>query len=127
MVERIIITVSVLSSLALLYGAWHLYKRRLMQAVQPHSPAPGKPTLLYFTGEYCTVCKFQQTPIVESLRARLGESIAVQTYDVSTRPEIAARYRVLTLPTTVVLDAQGGVRAINYGVTGQSKLEAQLS
>lgn len=127
MAERILITLIILSSLALLYGAWQFQKGRLIKSIQPTGPATGKMTLLYFTGEYCTACKLQQTPIVEKIRTRLGESIAVEIYDVSTRPEIAARYRVLTLPTTVVLDAQGSVRAINYGVTAQSKLEMQLS
>jgi thiol-disulfide isomerase/thioredoxin len=126
MLERLILTVTIIGSLALLYGIWHYYKARLIRTIQSDGPAPGKPTLLYFTGQYCTACKLQQTPIVEKIRARLGQSIAIQTYDVSTHPDIADRYRVLTLPTTVVLDKQGGVKAINYGVTAQGKLEAQL-
>ena len=86
----------------------------------------GKPTLLYFTGEYCTACKFQQTPIVEQISSKLGDSIVVKMYDVSTQPEVASQFKVLTLPTTVVLDGRGQVKAINYGVTQQQKLEMQL-
>jgi hypothetical protein len=39
---------------------------------------------------------------------------------------VASRYKVLTLPTTIVLDRAGQVTHINYGVVAQSKLETQL-
>ena len=126
MPERLILAMTIIGGLVLLYGAWKYYKARLIQTIQSTSPATGKPTLLYFTGEYCTACRLQQTPIVEKISARLGETIAIKTYDVSTNPHMAGRYKVLTLPTTVVLDEQGEVKAINYGVAAQSKLEAQL-
>ena len=126
MLERVVITLTVVGSLALLWLVWQYYKTRLMAAIQPADLSTGKPTLLYFTGEYCTACKFQQTPIVEQISSRLGDSIVVKMYDVSTQPEVASQFKVLTLPTTVVLDGRGQVKAINYGVTQQQKLEMQL-
>jgi peroxiredoxin len=51
---------------------------------------------------------------------------ANKKYDVSQDPELASRYKVLTVPTTVVLDRRGRVAHINYGVTEQAKLESQL-
>lgn len=128
MLERVLISAVLLGGLGLLWGFWQFYKSRLLHAIQqPTGAATGKPTLLYFTGEYCAPCKFQQTPVVESLRAKLGNSVAVKIIDVSARPDLAGRYKVLTLPTTVVLDQTGRVAHINYGVTGQSKLETQLA
>lgn len=126
MLERVVITLTVVGSLALLWLVWQYYKTRLMAAIQPADLSTGKPTLLYFTGEYCTACKFQQTPIVEQISSKLGDSIVVKMYDVSTQPEVASQFKVLTLPTTVVLDGRGQVKAINYGVTQQQKLEMQL-
>jgi thioredoxin 1 len=126
MVERVAISLAISGGLGLLWWAWQYYKTRLMRAIQPADMERGKPTLLYFTGEYCAPCKFQQTPIVEQIRARLGDSVAVKTYDVSAQPDLASRYKVLTLPTTVVLDPQGQVMYVNYGVADQSKLESQL-
>jgi thioredoxin 1 len=127
MLERIVISLIIAGSLGLLWLGWQLYKARLMQTIRNRRTPFGKPTLLYFTGEYCLSCKFQQTPIVEQITARLGDSIVVKTYDVSAHLDLARQYKVLTLPTTVVLDKWGQVAHINYGVAGQSKLEAQLS
>ncbi len=126
MVERVAISMAIIGGLGLLWWAWQYYKTRVRRAIQPVDVARGKPTLLYFTGEYCAPCKFQQTPIVEQIRAKLGDSVAVKTYDVSAQPDLASRYKVLTLPTTVVLNQSGQVTHINYGVAEQSKLEMQL-
>lgn len=126
MPERIVITLTVIAGLGLVWLGWHYYKARLGHAIRPVGLPPGKPALLYFTGEYCTACKLQQTPIVEQIRGRLGDSVAVKTYDVSAYPDLAGRYKVLTLPTTIVVNARGQVTHINYGVTDVRKLEAQL-
>ena len=126
MLERVVITIAIVAGLGLLWLTWQYYKAKLVQRIRPDGISTGKPTLLYFTGEYCTSCKLQQTPIIEKVRSKLGNSVAIKTYDVSHFPDIASRYKVLTLPTTVVLNEQGQVKAINYGVTQQHKLEAQL-
>lgn len=128
MLERFVISLVIMGGLGLLWWSWQYYKSRLLHIIQQSADAAiGKPTLLYFTGEHCAPCKFQQTPIVEKLRAKLGNSIAIKIYDVSTQPDLASQYKVLTLPTTIVLDRAGRVAHLNYGVTGQHKLETQLS
>lgn len=126
MFERIVMTVVILAGLALLWLGWRYYKLKVTQTIQPVEAAFGRPTLLYFSADYCAPCKMQQTPIIDSLVAKLGESIVVQKYDVTEHPDLASRYKVLTLPTTVVLDSRGHVAHLNYGVTPQAKLEAQL-
>jgi len=127
MLERVMISAVIIGGLGLLWWTWQYYKSRLLHAIQqPAEAAGGKPTLLYFTGEYCAPCKFQQTPVVEKLRAKLGNSVRVKIIDVSVQPDLASRYKVLTLPTTVILDRRGQVAHINYGVTAQGKLETQL-
>jgi thiol-disulfide isomerase/thioredoxin len=127
MLERMVITLVILAGLALLWLGWRYYKLKLTQSIQPAEPAPGVPTLLYFSADYCAPCKLQQQPIVDNLVAQFGESLVVSRYDVAEHPDLASRYKVLTLPTTVILDSQGHVMHINYGVASQAKLEAQLS
>lgn len=127
MVERLMITLMILGCLGICWLGWRYYKARLVQTIQPSEPRLDKPFLLYFTGEYCSACKFQQTPVVDNLAATFGDSIVVREYDVSQYPELASQYRVLTLPTTVVLNQSGQVVHVNYGVTSRAKLEAQLS
>lgn len=126
MPERIAISVIILTLLGLLGLGWQYYKIKARQRIQPVEAGLGLPTLLYFWADYCTPCKLQQTPIVDSLSAKLGDAVMVKAYDVSQHPHLAHHYKVLTLPTTVVLDPAGQVRHINYGVTPQAKLETQL-
>ena len=42
-------------------------------------------------------------------------------------PDTATRYSVFTLPTTVLVDADGRVRHVNYGLTDANKLGRQLA
>jgi len=126
MFDRLVTTFFIIGGLGMLWLGWRYYKARLIHSIRPDFVAPGKPTLLYFSGEYCKPCKFQQTPIIKQMAAKFGNSIEVKEYDVSTRPEVARQYNVLTLPTTVILNPRGEVTHINYGDARQSRLEAQL-
>ncbi len=126
MAERLLIAVVVLAGLAACWSAWRYYKAVLVRSIRPNEVPTGLPALLYFTADYCAPCKFQQTPIVERLAAKYGDAVIIRKYDVSQEPDLAARYKVLTLPTTVVLDRQGQVAHVNYGVTEQGRLESQL-
>ena len=125
MFERMLITGAIVVGLSLLWLAWNVYKSRLIRSIET-GEQNGKPTLLYFTGEYCTVCKFQQSPVVEKIVEKFCNAIAVKQVDVSDTPELARQYKVLTLPTTVILSPEGQVKHINYGVAPQTKLEMQL-
>jgi thioredoxin 1 len=123
--ERFLITAFILILLALLSLVWRWYKGRLARSIEGAEPA-DRPTLLYFTADYCAPCKFQQSPIVERLAIKLGDQIQVRRIDVSQQPDLATQYKVLTVPTTIVIQPGGTVAHINYGVTDQLKLEAQL-
>jgi hypothetical protein len=46
--------------------------------------------------------------------------------DAPDEPELTQRYQVLTVPTTVVLDAMGRARAVNYGFANSAKLLEQV-
>ena len=126
MLERLLITLIIIAALGSIWLAWTYLKARLMAGSPPAEGLAGQPVLLYFTGPYCAICQFQQTPIVEQLKTRWGDLWALQKIDVSQEPQLANQYKVLTLPTTVVLDANGQVAHINYGLATQEKLETQL-
>jgi hypothetical protein len=59
------------------------------------------------------------------LEAR-GLTVAVVEVDASTSPELTQHYRVLTVPTTVVLDAMGHAHAVNYGFATTQRLIEQV-
>jgi thioredoxin-like negative regulator of GroEL len=50
----------------------------------------------------------------------------VEIVDVTEKPDVAAQYGVWSLPTTIVLDAQRKVIAINQGVAHEYKLREQI-
>lgn len=70
----------------------------------------NKPVVFYFTGPNCSACK-QFKPVV----ARLSETLTTAHFaevDVSTIPNLASKYSVRQLPTTVV---------VRYGVVNGVK------
>jgi thiol-disulfide isomerase/thioredoxin len=90
-------------------------------------PASSLPTVLYFTSENCAPCRLQQIPALDALRKRVGDGFELLTIDVAENVEIARRYRVLSAPTTIVIDSLGTVRAVNVGVASAETLQKQLA
>jgi thioredoxin 1 len=115
----------ILTVASLLRLAVQARTRRLVgrQTESPHQ----LPTLLYFTSPDCAPCRLQQVPHLETLRGRLPDTYRQITVDVSADPDTARRYGVLTAPTTVLVDCNGTVRAVNAGVATADRLAAQLA
>ena len=93
------------------------------QAGQSHLPMNGdEPYILYFTGDSCTVCRTHQEPAL----ARLGD-VRIDKVDAVVERTLADRFHVYTLPTTVVIAADGRALHVNYGYAAAPKLERQLA
>jgi len=85
--------------------------------------APARePYILYFTGESCTVCRTHQEPAL----AKLGP-VRVDKVDAIEDRTLADQFHVYTLPTTVVMSAEGRALHVNYGYAPATKLERQLA
>lgn len=84
--------------------------------------------ILAFSSEDCSQCHRLQRPALRRVVDALGPmSVEVVEIDGPSSPELTKRYSVLTVPTTVVLDASGRVHAINYGFANAQKLLSQVS
>ncbi|HAP77887.1 MAG TPA: hypothetical protein DCR14_17615 [Acidimicrobiaceae bacterium] len=131
MIERVLIT-----TLLIMLGtsAYATFKRRhvrvlgdLATAAATDSPATtGSATILYFASDSCAACP-SQARYLEQLLAQWPEGLAVQKIDTAVEPETAVKYGVFTLPTTILIDQQGDVREINYGLTPTHKLTQQVA
>lgn len=85
--------------------------------------APARePYILYFTGESCTVCRTHQEPAL----AKVGP-VRVDRVDAIADRTLADQFHVYTLPTTVVMSADGHALHVNYGYAPATKLERQLA
>jgi hypothetical protein len=67
-----------------------------------------------------------QTPALHRVLAARGEAVNVEEIDALDTPELARRYHIMTVPTTVVLDAAGKARAVNYGFANAQRLLTQI-
>jgi thiol-disulfide isomerase/thioredoxin len=105
------------------------WQRRLLGStilgIASGAVATDQPDILYFTGENCTVCHVAQRPALRRLRSMLDD-VTIREIDVARDPATARRYRVMTLPTTVVLDAGGRTIAVNAGYASEAALLDQV-
>jgi hypothetical protein len=83
--------------------------------------AAGEPYILYFSGPGCTVCNMRQEPALE----QFGD-VRVERVDALAERELARRFSVYTVPTTVVMSAEGNPVHVNYGYAPASRLREQL-
>jgi thioredoxin-related protein len=88
--------------------------------------SPSTVRILAFSSEDCVQCHTLQAPAFQRLQQARGSAVSIVDIDAPTSPELTHRYRVLTVPTTVVLDAKGQVHAVNYGFANTQRLLAQV-
>ena len=122
-----LIAIAAVGIVALALRAQRSGQRELVGVVVEPARRPGAmPSILYFTGEACTICHTAQRPALRALVAGLDDSVEIREVDVAVEPELARRYRVMSLPTTIVLDGSGQVTDINVGFATGETLRRQL-
>jgi thioredoxin 1 len=122
MLERLALVLVLAAAAAALGYAFRLLHMRRMRP----DAAIDRPTLLYFCSDTCAVCPTQGR-FVDQLAAQWRDRLRIERIDAEREPETATRYRVFTLPTTILIDGRGQVQHVNYGLTDAHKLSRQLS
>ena len=122
-----LIAVVVVVGSALVLRAQRGGQRELVGSIVESPRLRGSlPSILYFTGASCTICHTAQKPALRALAEGLDERIEVREVDIAAEPGLAREYRVMSLPTTIVLDAAGQVTDINVGFAKVETLRRQL-
>lgn len=84
-----------------------------------------KPVLVDFFATWCGPCKMMH-PILEELHANVGDKARIITVDIDKNEELAASYRVQSVPTLMVF-RNGELLWRESGVRTAAELESVLS
>ena len=95
-------------------------QRELDRATKPQV------SILAFSSEDCRQCHQLQAPALKRVVEERGELVSIVEVDAPSSPELTERYQVLTVPTTIVLDATGKAHAVNYGFANVKRLLEQV-
>lgn len=82
--------------------------------------------VLAFTTPECVPCKTIQRPVLEELEQRYPGRLVFKEVDAARSPELARRFGILTVPSTVVIGPDGEIRAINHGTASAERLAVQI-
>ncbi len=82
--------------------------------------------ILAFSSADCRQCHELQIPALQRVLEARGIKVSVAEVDAPNSPDLTQRYRVLTVPSTVVMDAQGRAHAVNYGFANTQRLLEQV-
>lgn len=128
MIERLFILAITVIVAALATWIWQRRREQQLQGVRADdfSSASAVPTVLYFSADWCGQCRLQQRPIIDRLLSSMSDCFELREVDVEAETNLAKRFGVVTLPTTVVVAPSGRVVARNTGVTQHVTLNTQI-
>lgn len=126
MIERLLLLALAVGISVLLAWAWQRWRAYELSRLEARDVAGSVPVVLAFTADRCGQCRLQQRPILRDLQRHHGHLFVVREVDVEQDVELAKRFGVLTLPTTVVVAPSGRVVARNTGVVSAAVLLEQV-
>lgn len=106
-------------------GRWRDRRRRgALGGLPLPELAAGEPTVLLFTGAFCSDC-VRQKKILQDVGTRLRGWRMHEVHAAREQP-LAARFGVQSVPATVILDQLGRPVSINYGLQPGDAMLRQL-
>lgn len=125
--DRLLALTLVAAVLATVWVGLTWRSRRFRRRTAADLLADGRPLVLAFSTPECVPCKTIQKPALEELQRRHRGRVDVREVDALAQPALAARFGILTVPSTVVVGEGGAIVAINHGVVEWEKIALQLA
>lgn len=88
-------------------------------------PLGSQATLVQFSTEFCARCPQVRRMLGSVADERAG--VVLAEVDLTSRSDLAARYKVLSTPTTLVVDPEGRIRSRFTGVPARADVLAELA
>jgi F plasmid transfer operon protein len=137
MPERVALVLVVAAAFTLLVLFVRQLNARRLKVLQQRGPAwdrldlqpDGRPTLIAFSTASCAACHQAQAPAIDLARKQLGgeQAVRVINIDAAQQPHAARAFGILTVPSTVVVAAEGRqIVAVNQGFASSARLLQQL-
>jgi len=83
-----------------------------------------RPVLYDFFATWCGPCRMQ-TPILEELGKKMGDSVEIKKVDVDQHMDLAEKFQIRVVPT-LIIEKDGKVVQMMEGVTDLTTLEKLL-
>lgn len=125
MMERLLGILGLLLALGLA-ATWIRIRQRAILGRQALPIHDGLPLLLAVVSRHCAVCPAQKR-VVADLRTRyLATTLRMELLDAEAEPERVRSLRIMSVPTTLLFEADGTVARINNGFVGREALMRQI-
>ncbi|MFM7678316.1 MAG: TlpA family protein disulfide reductase [Roseiflexaceae bacterium] len=127
METRLLVLFVIVSACAVF--AWYI-RWRSQQAAERgavvQAVVAGKAGIVAITTDHCVQCERLQKPALQRIQHQ-RDDVSITWRTVDQEPELVKTLGILTVPSTVVHDAQGKVVKVNMGYTDETVLLQQLA
>lgn len=126
MLNRALIALTIIGIVFFLLKLIRMGQLGSAQRTAMTSTAPNESQLLYFSSAACTQCLGQEKILEKIFAGSEFQGVILKKFSIEDDPELAQRWGVKTIPTTILLSSSAQVVQFNNGLISSSNILSQL-